>query len=330
MRSRLPSTFHGRSRLAAEWPYLVIIFILSSTTPATAGGIELDSREYKMMLKPEKFRGAEPQQAVNQFAVGQLVPALRQLGNGDAAEELAAKGLKRNENRIIRFKDSSNCILYRHGFAWRERVDVSADGARSNDAELTLKFRSPDIFLASAVSLKAKQGAAAEKHKFEEDLGPVAVRNGTEGGIVASPRSARSQFSRSTTQSLAADKVPDDLAGIAALYPSFTDELRAAAGNVEMTTPLKPSPEYRELVYQSSKLKLVKDLKMEFALTLWYEGAENLETPTLAEISYKYKTDGGETPSEAARRALALLIAMQDFAWEKAAAPTKTAYVACD
>ncbi len=157
------------------------------------------------------------------------------------------------------------------------------------------------------------------------------MRSGTEAGVVAKPRSARSQFSRSTTQSVSADKVPASLAGIIRLYPSFEDELRAAAGGtVDISVTLDPSPEYRELVYKSSKLDITDDLKARFALTLWYKGVQNQDQPAVAEISFEYDVKNGEVANKAARRVLALLLAMQDLPWANAAAPTKTALVACD
>jgi hypothetical protein len=50
----------------------------------------------------------------------------------------------------------------------------------------------------------------------------------------------------------------------------------------------------------------------------------------LAEISFKYEAKNGGVRSEVARRALALLLAMQDLPWADPPAPTKTALVACD
>jgi hypothetical protein len=297
---------------------------------AIAGGIELDSREYKMMLKPEEFTGVEAQQAVERFAREQLVPAVRTQWSGNAADELVAKGLKVDERRIVRFLDSRDCLLYRHGFAWRKRVDTGEHGTRAEEVELTLKFRSPDAFLAAGMPLKAKEDARQADSKFEEDLGPVAVRDGPQRGVAANPRSARSQFSRSTKQLVSGDKLPTSLAGISGLYRSFEDQLQTAAGHVQMSAPLEPSPEYREVVYESSKLDLIKDFKARFALTLWYKDADNQDQPALAEISFKYETRNGEVPNEAARRALALLLTIQDLPWANPTAPTKTAFVACD
>jgi hypothetical protein len=295
-----------------------------------AGGIELDSREYKLMLRPSEFIAADPQHAVKQFIKEQLVPAVRDQWNADAANELEKRGIEVGERRIVRFWDSGDCLLFRHGFAWRQRVDIDEHGTRAKDVEVTLKFRSPDAFLAAGTSLKAKQHARNDETKLEEDLGPVAVRSGLEKGVVANPRGARSQFSRSTKQTVPSNEVPTTLAGIASLYPSLAEALREAAGRIEMSSPFESSPEYRELVYESSKLDITESLKARFALTLWYEGAENQDRPALAEISFKYDTENGEVRNEVARRALALLLAMQDLPWADPSAPTKTALVACD
>jgi len=308
-------------------------FILSAILllPAStlAGGIELDSREYKLMLRAGEFAGSDPGQAVERFTTDQLIPAVRAQWNDDAANELMRKKLEVGERRIVRFWDSGECLLYQHGFAWRGRVETDEHNTRTNEIELTLKFRSPDIFLAAGMPLKAKNGARNVDSKIEEDLGPLSVRGGSEGAV-AKPRSARSQFSRSTKQTVSPDKVPTSLAGIAALYPSFEDELRATVGGFETSAVLEPSPEYRELVYESSKLIVAKDVKTKFALTLWYKDVENQDRPALAEVSFKYDVRNGGVPDEVARRALALLLAMQDLPWADPSAPTKTALVSCD
>ena len=49
------------------------------------------------------------------------------------------------------------------------------------------------------------------------------------------------------------------------------------------------------------------------SLTIWYEGADNRDVPTLAEISFSYDTDDGAVPAEVAFRARDLLLEMQDL-----------------
>jgi hypothetical protein len=74
------------------------------------------------MLRPTDFIATDRQQAVKRFITEQLMPAVRDQWNGDAANELAKKGLEIGERRIVWFWDSGDYLLYRHGFAWRGRI----------------------------------------------------------------------------------------------------------------------------------------------------------------------------------------------------------------
>jgi hypothetical protein len=95
-----------------------------------------------------------------------------------------------------------------------------------------------------------------------------------------------------------------------------------------MSAALAPSPEYRELVYESSMIDLAK-AKARFALTIWCQGAGNRDGPALAEISFSYDTDAGAVSAEAARRARELLLMMQNLDWADPGSPTKTALAGC-
>jgi hypothetical protein len=298
-------------------------------TAALAEGIELDSREYKLMLKPVHFAGGAPGQAVDRFVREQLEPAVRQSFGGKAADELQEKGFDLDERRRVRFWDTADCALIRSGFALRERVDLHEDGRPASEPELTLKFRSSDLFLAASMRLEARAGAKDVESKLEEDLGALAVRSASGDAVVAMPRSSRSQFSRSTSQTIDRDAVPRTLKEIDELYLKFDDDLRLVASENDMSVALAPSPAYRELVYESSMLDLAKDTKAGFALTIWYEGADERERPALAEISFAYDTDDGAVSGQAARRGRELLLALQDLDWADPGAPTKTVLAGC-
>jgi hypothetical protein len=96
-----------------------------------------------------------------------------------------------------------------------------------------------------------------------------------------------------------------------------------------MSAELAPGPQYRELVYRSSMIDLAEDTKTSFALTIWYEGADNRTRPALAEISFSYDTDDGAVSAEAAHRGRELFLALQDLEWGDPASPTKTALAGC-
>ena len=310
-------------------PAIVALAVLTQTVAAADKGIELDSREYKLMLQPERFAGGAPQQAVRRFARDQLEPALRPAFGDKAAEELKDKGLGLGERRSVRFWDTDRCALIEHGFALRERVDLNKEGRPAATPKITLKFRSADLFLAADLPLAARGGAKDVESKFEEDLGALAVRSASGEAVVAMPRSSRSQFSRSTTQTVERRGLPRTLKEVDDLYPKFDDALRLVAGESDMSASLKASPEYRELVYRSATIDLAKDTKTSFALTIWFEGADNRDRPALAEISFAYETDDGSVSAEVARRARELLLAMQDLDWADPGSPTKTALAGC-
>jgi hypothetical protein len=310
-------------------PAIVALAALIQTAAAADKGIELDSREYKLMLEPKRFAGGAPQQAVRRFARDQLEPAVRRAFGDKAAEALKDKGMGLGERRSVRFFDTDDCALIKNGFALRERVDLNQEGRPAAKPKITLKFRSSDLFLAADMPLAARAGAKDVESKLEEDLGALAVRAASGEAIVAMPRSSRSQFSRSTTQTVDRHAIPRTLEDVEDLYPKFDDELRLVAGESDMSASLKASPEYRELVYRSSMIDLAKDTKSSFALTIWYEGANNRDRPALAEISFAYDTDDGSVPAEAARRARELLLAMQDLDWADPGSPTKTALAGC-
>jgi hypothetical protein len=306
-----------------------VLAALIQPAAAAAGGIELDSREYKLMLEPGRFAGGAPKSAVDRFLREQLEPAVRQSFGGEAADELKERGLDFDERRRVRFWDTATCALIESGFALRERVDLDEDGRPASEPELTLKFRSSDLFLAASMRLEARAGAKDVESKLEEDVGALAIRTASGDAIVSMPRSSRSQFSRSTTQTVDRDALPRALKDVDELYPKFDDDLRLAAGAIDVSAALAPSPEYRELVYESSMIDLAKDTKARFALTIWYEGAGNRDRPALAEISFSYDTDAGAVSAEAARRARELLLMIQNLDWADPGSPTKTVLAGC-
>jgi hypothetical protein len=108
------------------------------------------------------------------------------------------------KHRSVRFLDTQGCTLNDNGFALRERVDLDDNDRPAPKPEITLKFRSSDLFLAADMRLKAKEGADS---KFEEEVGPLSLTNAGQR-YVASRRSARSQFSRMQRTPWLASSIP--------------------------------------------------------------------------------------------------------------------------
>jgi hypothetical protein len=143
--------------------FVVVTLLMMQASSTGAKGIELDSREYKLMLEPAHFAGGAAQEAVDEFLRDQMVRAIRESFGGDAADELSREGVDLEKHRSVRFLDTQGCVLNGNGFALRERVDLDDNDRPASKPEITLKFRSSDLFLAADMRLKAKNGGRREQ-----------------------------------------------------------------------------------------------------------------------------------------------------------------------
>lgn len=304
----------------------IAIAALLVSGAAEAGPIDLDSREYKLMLGPEHFAGGDSQAVVDRLDEA-LKPLIAAQVSNDAERDFSKREFKLDKRRTVRFWDTATCGLDGAGFALRERADLDDQDRASDDRELTLKFRTVDLFLAAQTPLPAMEGAKDPESKLEEDVAPLAVRRSDGSGVVGDPPSTRSLYSRSTKQQVKAAELPDTLAEAAVFYPTLAESLEASGVDVEMSEELAASDEFMERVYESPKFSLGDGMKTRISLTLWYDRAGDSGQPALAEVSFKYDTNNGDVPRKVAQRALDLYRAMLGLAWAKPDAPTKTAIV---
>jgi hypothetical protein len=218
------------------------------------------------MLEHEHFSGGVPEDAVSRFVRDQLKPALRR-SFGTKRPTSWQESTSCSRRSQVSFWDAPTCVLSENGFVLTERVDLDDNGRPAFKPESTLKFRSPDPFLTADMLLKADD--QDDNEKFEEDISPLAVRNASGAGLVAIPRSSRSQFSKSITKNLHRDAEPRTLKHVEKLYLTLDKDLRLLAGEIDTSEALAESREYGEKVYQSSKLDFARGTQVEFALTLW-------------------------------------------------------------
>jgi hypothetical protein len=290
-----------------------------------ADSFELDSREYKLMLDPQKFSGAPTPDEANRFWGDMLKPIIeRRLDARDDGEPRHKKKFKLDEERTVRFWDTDACDLDRHGYVLRERADVRDGREDPSRREVTLKLRTPDLFLAAGALLPAAGDDADEK--FEEDIGVLLARAEDGPGVerieVARPPSMRSLFSRSVSQPLAAEASLASAEEVIELYPGLNnlDIVDNGAANLVHGALIS------EYVFEGAEVDLGRDVDAGFALTLWYAADRTGgASPAVAEISFKYDTDDGDVAPAVARRAMTLFLAMQaELAWASPERATKT------
>jgi hypothetical protein len=296
---------------------------------AFAAGIQLDSREYKLMLDPNKFVSTEVTSNVNSFWEHILKPIIaHRLDLRDSGAPRSKKNFELDKERKILFRDTESCLLDRNGYSLRERV-LSNGEQGTLTREVTLKFRSPDLFLAAETILNGSRNGS--RTKFEEDIAPIFVRSNETARVVVQPHSMRSLFSVSAKESVGRDVALEALRDVVAIYPTLKVNLRkAGVPDHSMGAKLINGIGIHELVFEGAKVDLGHDTDGEFALTLWYPQSEaNRSTPLAAEISFKYDTDNGRVNEAVARRSLLLFEAMQEELrdWSNPEHLTKTSLV---
>jgi hypothetical protein len=319
--------------LQRGWLALICFFISFATAGAQAGGIKLDSREYKLMLAPGKFaREDEAAKVVDRFWHEALKPVIDgRLDTRDDGTPRSKKAFKPDsKQRHVLFRDTEDCLLDHNGYSFRERVRLKDREENSSNREVTLKFRTPDLFLASETALKGSKEESSTK--FEEDIAPVIVltfdQSAHTSQVVVQPRSMRSLFSLSTKETVGPNETFEVLGDVMKAYPDLRANLRKArAPNDVAGSRLVAGISIRELVFEGAKVELGQDTDAEFALTLWYsQNYEESSDPFTAEISFKYDTDDGRVNEAVAQRALKLFQAMQEGLgeWSSPEHATKT------
>ncbi|MGL4963852.1 MAG: hypothetical protein ACRC67_21655 [Inquilinus sp.] len=288
----------------------------------------LQAREYKLLLKPDRFAGAMSLERADQFWNTQIRSVVQtNLDNKKDGKSRHGRGFDPAKHRTITFRDTGNHRLYGADYILRERVDLDRDGDDASKPELTLKLRTTDLFVAADTPLPGFQDGADTE--FEEDIAPLQVsvtRPGHRCVSVAEPRSIRSRFAVSTTQPVPDGLAIDRLGAAFELYPRLLSNLMLTARDeIRSDEALRSGPVISELVFKNAEVDLGGDVAARFTLTLWYFDADTA-TPRVAEISFKCKVENGYLPRGAASRALALFVGMQGLGdWVNFEEQSKTA-----
>ncbi len=240
----------------------------------------LNGREYKIMLKPEKFAG-RPKVAGSRFWT-ELEPVVADHMDKRPGAMPFDERFPDLIRRSVRFHDTDRCLLAAHDYSLRVRETDS-------EPEITLKLRTADILASGLTDFRGVSRSA--KTKFEEDIAPLEVQTSGKGGVAkAAEPSMRSRFSRSTTQPLASQGEPTRLDQAIALFPGLGAHLALAEGAAIATgAKLKKGPEILEYVFRTHDVRLTGDLVVGFALTLWYFDLKR--KPGVAEISFKWEAE---------------------------------------
>jgi hypothetical protein len=281
----------------------------------------LQSREYKLMLRPERFDIKDPAKTVGEFWENLKTVIAEDIGRRDDGGPRHQGSFTDSKQRRILFRDTPDCALNEHGYTLRERIKIKKG---KPEREVTLKFRTPDLIIAA----DARPDKA--KAKFEEDIAPLVVPTTAASGAVtaafARPPSMRSLFSVSIDNDIEPSDHLLTVGDASAIYPDLINRLRAAgAPAIDAGVALKEGATFHEVVFEGASVDLGHKVDAEFDLSLWYAAdAFEKAAPSIAELSFKYSVDDGD--AAVARRALTLFKALQIKLdkWASADRETKT------
>lgn len=260
------------------------------------------SREYKIMLRPALFRGAEKPLVAHARALWRDVASKA----GPAALGRAGDLSRIKVRRLITFHDTPKFRLNDASYIFRERR-AEVESRR----EITLKFRHPDRFLAQARQMQAN--ASDAKTKFEEDIKAPFV----------------SLYSFSTTVAIDASAAFTKVGDVSRLFPDLAKRIDDD-GDSE---PLRAVNKFtaREIVIDGATMQLGKTptVEAEWALIVWYEAHGDGEKPVAVELSFRYGDKQEEYGGGVTRRASDVFDALQSRLkrWVDPKPMTKTAFV---
>ena len=302
---------------------LALACVLLPTASAAGDDLAPKSREYKLMLAPDKFGANDPGKAVAALWEQTLKKAIAQsLDPRDEGGPRHKGAFKEGKQRRIVFRDTGDCALTRHGYTLRERTKLEDGQPVAKSREVTLKFRMAD----NIVAANAHSGEADDK--FEEDIAPLLRAGGKGAAGFARPPSMRSMFSVSMDRDPKAANALVTFADASAIYPDLQERLATmGAAKVAGDAKLKSGPTFHEIVFEGAEVDLGKDLEAEIDVSLWYaDGTFRSKPPRLAELSFKYKVKDPGKAAAPARRAFKLVTTLQTSLgdWASPEADTKT------
>jgi hypothetical protein len=262
----------------------------------------VESREYKIMLRSTRFKGDAGALAdrANDF-FGELAHLAAPLTPGTEG-----RFEDDGKRRRVTFWDTGKQHLNEAGYICRHRENLE-NGSR----EVTLKFRHYDRHVSQDRNMTARGERA--KTKFEEDIKKPFV----------------SLYSFSTTVPVEDERPFRRLEDVARLFPGIEAGIRRHDRNerVAMVNDFTA----RELVLEGAKIKLAKMPKVHAgcALIVWYRGDRDSSQPVAVEFSFRYGDKDERYGGEPAARAFAVFAALQRDLdhWLSKTTLTKTALV---
>jgi hypothetical protein len=279
------------------------------------GETTLTAREYKLLLDPLRFKDAHGYPGVHAFWEKSLKAIIAEhLGHRHSGEARFRGAFGRPTERAIRFWDTDDLVLARSDWSLRQRTRILNGTEDNAEHELTLKLRTPDLFIAAATLVAAESKDVMDV--FEEDIAPLGLTQldgwGNARVILSSnPASIRCRFARAFTRNIHLAKPLARLADLYRLYHGLDDSLpESAFGSLGRIARFFHGDVMLERAYDGAAVALGGGVDGRFTFTEWYL-EKDPKVQRVAEISFRLAIPDGGLARSAAERALMLFTSLQ-------------------
>ncbi|MEQ8221121.1 MAG: hypothetical protein ABRQ37_02380 [Candidatus Eremiobacterota bacterium] len=149
------------------------LFAINSVKDRTSQDMELSSREYKILLKPENFEDMEK-------GIGKFWKTVKKLAREEGFEVDSTYSDESGDPRFVTYLDTPDFALNKLGYTLRRRQkhEFKSGEDRGKKYELTLKYRNSDVNISSGKDVSPAE-AFEGSVKFEDDIvaGGTAIKN---------------------------------------------------------------------------------------------------------------------------------------------------------
>lgn len=258
---------------------------------------DVTSREYKLMLDASLFTYNTEASDVDNF----LDDAEFAIETAIARDVTGSESLEKVRD-VTFFDTDGDCQLKSLGYSFRERTE-------NGDAEVTLKYRSADRYIADFEDLSADSSSA--ETKFESDVG------------ASSTNTFKVVYSHSTT--IDNTRTINEIEDINDEFPGFEGDYGLSdsidldpVGNITV----------REHVYKGHKIDLGQH-DADISVTLWYSSIPSgSDQPVVVEVSFKYEDSSADYTKKVVNRAKGAFESLQNLTtWTNPNSQTKTSWI---
>jgi hypothetical protein len=269
--------------------------------------MKLQSREYKLMLHPDKFAGDADER---QTAVGGFWNEVRERMVHAGVETSGGLDVMDSaKQRCVLFLDTQDKALYRNcDLVLRLRRPLKSEGRW----DATLKFRHGDRLLAEACGVRSRKGD--KERKFEEDVKMV-PRKGQPGFWALFSHSVEARYKKNVTPG-----------AVAQCLEPFSGLREDRLPSPELAVVRVGGADITEHVLEGGALHLPGGTEAQCALILWWREGRPTE-PYAAEFSFRFDLNKGRVKEECARSAWTALTSLCHSSWADPRGPTKTALI---